>query len=870
MRTIPELKEGTHRAKASGTLPNGRAVVVNADGTVSAVTGTPHSQDVGSNVTFEGGATNFTSATFDSNSNKVFVAYEDDANSDRQKAVVGTVDPSDNSITFGSPVTFNSSAGSYTSCCFDTNADKVVVIYKDDSPGYHHARVGTISGNSVSFGFEATLFSSVGYPVDCCFDSTNNKVFVCGRDNNGSGTGRELYGVVGTVSGTTISFGSFATIGPSGETPSDTKCCYDSSKDRIVVVWRNVDDASAGYAAVGQISGTSVTFGAEAEFVSSVTSIGTACVFDSSANKVVIIYTDGSNSNKGTATVADIDATNNTISFNTPVVFSTAAGARPAVAYDSNAGKIVVAYSDFNNSWYGMCVSGLVRGTSITFDTPTVVNSTSTYYSSATFDSNSNRVVIASGTPTAGGVSTVFQAGYTALNLTVENYIGVSQGVVADGSVTQVVGGATVFESATADLISATFDSNLNKVVVAYQDEGNSGYGTSVVGTVSGDSISFGTPVVFNSANSDFISSTFDSNSNKIVISFRDLGNGARGKAIVGTVSGTSISFGTEVDFNNSEIENTATTFDSNSNKVVISWNDKANNSEAGTSIVGTVSGTSISFGSAVVFAAPITRDIVSTFDSNSNKIVISYRDSGNSQAGTAIVGTVSGTSISFGTEVVFQAAAGDLKEQAITFDTSSNKVVIAYADVGNSSYGTARVGTVSGTSISFGEPVVFEAASVSNARMGASYDSSVSRVVISYRDNGNSNYGTLVVGSVSGTSISFESPVVYEAATTDDISSTFDSNSNKVVIAYQDVGNSNYGTALVTKTGYTNITRGQVNAGSSATVDIIGSLSTNQLGLTARQSYYVQSDGTIGETPDFPSVFAGTAMSATSLVVKK
>ena len=444
MRTIPELKEGTHRAKATGTLPNGKPVVVNSDGTVSVVAGTSVSQDVGSTVTFESGATNFTSSTFDSNTNKVFVAYEDDDNSDRQKAVIGTVDPSDNSITFGSPVTFNSSAGSYTTCCFDTNANKVVLIYKDDSPGYHIARVATISGNSVTFGSSVDLFSNTAYDLDCCFDSTNNKVFVCGRDNNGSGTGREFYGVVGTVSGTSITFGSFATIGNSGQTPADPACCYDSSKDRIVVVWRNVDDGSKGYAAVGQISGTSVTFGTAAQFVDPLVSSSVDCVFDSNANKVVIVYGDSSNSGKGTAIVADIDATNNTISFNTPVVFSTAAGARGEAAFDSNAGKVVIAYSDYSNSWYGSVVTGTVDGTSITFDTPTVIHSSLTYYNSITFDSNSNKIVVALGTPFAGGISKVFQAGYNSTNLTAENYIGMSQGgSVADNS------------SATVDIIGS-------------------------------------------------------------------------------------------------------------------------------------------------------------------------------------------------------------------------------------------------------------------------------------------------------------------------------------------------------------------------------------------------------------------------------
>ena len=45
--------------------------------------------------------------------------------------------------------------------------------------------------------------------------------------------------------------------------------------------------------------------------------------------------------------------------------------------------------------------------------------------------------------------------------------------------------------------IASAFDSANNKVVIVYQDNGNSAYGTAIVGTVSGTSISFGSPVVF-------------------------------------------------------------------------------------------------------------------------------------------------------------------------------------------------------------------------------------------------------------------------------------------------------------------------------------------------------------------------------------
>ena len=117
------------------------------------------------------------------------------------------------------------------------------------------------------------------------------------------------------------------------------------------------------------------------------------------------------------------------------------------------------------------------------------------------------------------------------------------------GPTTASAGSAATFESANTFNHSATYDSTANKVVVFYRDNGNSNFGTSCVGTVSGTSISFGTPVVFNSGDSREIASCYDSSNSKVVVAFRDDGNSNFGAAIVGTVSGTSISFGSEVVF---------------------------------------------------------------------------------------------------------------------------------------------------------------------------------------------------------------------------------------------------------------------------------------------------------------------------------
>jgi len=457
---------------------------------------------------------------------------------------------------------------------------------------------------------------------------------------------------------------------------------------------------------------------------------------------------------------------------------------------------------------------------------------------------------------------------------------GVPVVINADGTVSAVglsSSEAVVFESAGTSWISDTFDSFNNKVVVAYYDSYNSGFGTAVVGTVSGTSISFGTPVVFASVPTNYILSTFDSFNNKVVIAYTDVGNSRFGTAVVGTVSGTSISFGTTVVFESATTSHISATFDSFNNKVVIAYRDEGNNSRFGTAVVGTVNGTSISFGTAVVFESASTYFISATFDSNSNKVVIAYRDDGNSGFGTAVVGTVSGTSISFGTTVVFESATANYI--SATFDSNSNKVVIAYSDNGNSYFGTAIVGTVSGTSISFGTPVVF--ASAGTDRISATFDSFNNKVVIAYRDVGNSSFGTAVVGTVSGTSISFGTPVVFESATTYFISATFDSNSNKVVIAYRDDGNSGFGTAIsidslsaagtnLTTENYIGFSAGAYADATTATVQLIGAINGVQLGLTAGQQYFVTGNGTLAETPSNPEVYAGVAVSSTKLIVKR
>ena len=394
-------------------------------------------------------------------------------------------------------------------------------------------------------------------------------------------------------------------------------------------------------------------------------------------------------------------------------------------------------------------------------------------------------------------------------------------------------GTPVVFATSDTAGTASVFDTVANKVVVFYTDTGNSSYGTAIVGTLSGSTISFGSAVVFNSGEATQLSATFDSNSNKAIVAYRDGVASNHGKAIVGTVSGTSISFGAEASFNAGSTTNIGIGFDSTANKAVIAFRDDGN-SDYGTAVVGTVSGTSISFGSEAVFQTNQTSLHSVVYDSVANKTVILYRHDGGSNYGKATVCTVSGTSISFGTAVTFKSAYTEGVSGA--FDTSANKVVIPYTISGA---GKAVVGTVSGTSISFGSEATFS--STGSGNVSCVFDSSANKTVVGYTEAVSTFDGFTVSGTVSGTSISFDTAVNFTgAATYSGTSTVYDSTANKIVFSYKNASNSSYGTSVVyavasssNNTSFLGITDAAVASGASGSVTIKGGLKTGLAGGT-------------------------------------
>ena len=447
--------------------------------------------------------------------------------------------------------------------------------------------------------------------------------------------------------------------------------------------------------------------------------------------------------------------------------------------------------------------------------------------------------------------------------------------VTSTGSPNPSAGTEAVFSSTNSENPVVIYDSTNSKVVIGYRDKGTTNQsGTAVVGTVnSDDTITFGTSVIFESGQSEWIAGTYDSDSGKVVFVYQDFDDSTQGKAVVGTVSGNSITFGTPVVFETGETQYTAATYDSGNQKVIIVYRDNGNSSY-GTAVVGTVSGTSISFSSPVVFNSGSTEFIGITYDSNSNRVVIVYRDASDLDKGKAVIGDASSGSITFGTPVEY--GSGNTPYSSVTYDETNQKVVIAYRDGANSNYGTAVVGTVSGNSISLGTPDVFEQAT--SNYINTVYDSVNQKVVISYIDTGNNNNLTGIVATVSGTSITYGSPLVIHTGNPSYLDAAY-VGSNQVVNAYNDSGNSNYGTSVVfasnsfvtnlTTENYIGIAAETIADGATGKVNIIGGVNSGQTGLTTAQTYYVQTDGTIDTSAGFPSVVAGTSISSTQILVR-
>ncbi len=442
----------------------------------------------------------------------------------------------------------------------------------------------------------------------------------------------------------------------------------------------------------------------------------------------------------------------------------------------------------------------------------------------------------------------------------------------SDGKVAAATSNTTVpaqfssgISSGISGIVDTAYDTTNNKVLIVYSDGGNSNYGTAVVGTIAGGAITYGTPVVFASVSFSYKAVTFDSTNGVFVIGWISAGL----KSVVATVSNTSVSFGTTVTADAATTVSTAceAVYASNSGDVVFMYYRSGGTH----TVVGTVSGsppTTISFG-AVAIAEPYSLQEYPSnmaFDATANKVVIagrfyvSYNNNANCIIGT-IAGTAGSKTISFGTSVEIGVPTTSSTMQ-IAYSPDAGKCVIQYSA---GSLLKASILTITGTTPSLSTAVDIGSGYSTNQV----YDTTLNKFVSISRSSSNTTsiaLGTISAGSLTYTAITEVSKLSpgshYLTA------SVYDPDSNRTVISlsggnvilYEADGDSNHG-------DWVGFADAAIADGATGAVRLLGSVAGSQSGLTAGSMCYLGSDALVHVGVETGRE-VGRAVSATEILI--
>ena len=508
---------------------------------------------------------------------------------------------------------------------------------------------------------------------------------------------------------------------------------------------------------------------------------------------------------------------------------------------------------------------------------------------------------VASGTLANGDTICVNAAG------TVSAITGTSatQGVGTVAPFNDDVGSTVVYYP---DLV---YNTDTNQMILFWENNGAGGSGVNKgyasVGTVSGTSITWGAPVVYkDSSGNAGVSGCYDPDTQRVIVVWK---GGATADwagtlnyiyATVGQVSGTgasaTITFGAYQTLS-TEIKNEQwCVYDQNSNKVVVGYTD-GSGSRQGKIIVGTVNGANktLSFGSEQTFNATGRTNTTSRsvhYDPDAGKVCAFYQDYSDSESGKCTVFSWNSSSSNYDF-VESQFDTGNIQSAYIAscYDTTANKSVVFYQRQSSSYMGKVNIGTMNGSTMDFGTAKIIVAKNQTK-HVDITHDATTGKNVLIYdhTPSGSDAIGYLNTGTVSGTGanaiMTMDTEVTMESlgmgARIESPSIEADLNSGKVVVTFNDqsdVSNLGSGKSHVWTTGYFSsnatpenyigISDGAYSNGQTATIQIIGAVDDAQSSLTPGQTYYVKADGSLSLTPETTSIRAGTAITATKIIVK-
>jgi hypothetical protein len=838
-------KQLTFTDSGSG-IATKKPVILNSDGTVTEAGNV--SASFGSAQEFSSGdVSNGLSTAYDPDNNRVCAVWLDSSDSYYGTAAVGQI--SGSSITWGTPLRFESAYTPYPDVAYDKGTDQFVITFVDGSASnYFGAKTAAYAAtNTLTFGAKVNGPAYAGSTAVAC----NFSDFLAVYDTTSG------MGIAGTISGTSITLGTPTSYAGGGSNTRGSDVEYDPNANKFLVVTADGSNSYNGYGFVATLSGTSISYGSGTTF-NTTSSNNQTVSYDSTAQKLLVTYADLTASDvKGC--VGTISSTSVSFGSSTQAVDTNSIGfsfLKLPMSYDPATDKTYMVYSRDGSTEYGYLLTATISSTSVSFADETAFTSVRTTSCSIVVDTTSNKaaIVYSDRTDTNNGDSQVYSPAGS--NLTAQAFVG-----VADSAISASAAGSIIVQGGT------------------------------VSGVSSGTGVSAGTAVQYSASNLADVyaaDSVYDSTNNKVIVVYDGAGSGA-GYGIVGTISGTSVSYGSAVQYSGGNARHSQVTYDSTNQRVVVVYSDDAN-SRYLTVAVGTVSGTSISWGTPVV-ADSTANDMYLgiDFDINAGKVLIIWKED-STVYNYGIVGTVSGTSISFGTKAAVDTTYGYQMIGGLTYDANAQKHLFFRPRVGGGTVADGYVGTISGTSVSWGSAT--SATTTQSLSVGwGSYDSNAQKVVVTYRI-GAGGMGSQVA-TISGTSVSFGTQVVVDASINPDFTTNYYDSTDQTIVAFGRATNyygyvgtvsgtsiswssastllldAAFGYGLGTPAYDANADAGLIlfaNAGDSAAESAV--TTAGALPLTTGTKYYVTTSGGFSSSADTPSVNAGLAISTTSLLL--
>jgi hypothetical protein len=432
------------------------------------------------------------------------------------------------------------------------------------------------------------------------------------------------------------------------------------------------------------------------------------------------------------------------------------------------------------------------------------------------------------------------------------------------------------FYSSAVGNTNLVWDSTNSKAVVFYN---RSSLTYCKVGSLSGSTLTWGTETSVIAGATGQNSVCFDSTGNKIIYMYEDGTGTYYTKAIVGEISGSSISFGSSSTvWGNANNGFYAVTYDSTNDRIVFAA--RIYSTYYGKAKVASLSGTTLTYGTEVTFESANTDSIGMCFDSTAGKVLIVYRDNGNSYYGTAIVGTVgSGTTdITFGTPAVYNSSDSSINQAA--HDPTANKNLIAYYG-STPGYSFGVVATISGTTVTFGTPVNSSnsvTVSTNWDRAPVVYNAAIEKPVFLYQEGASPYNLKYSIGTITGTAIAFSDHTTIGPYAKRYPAAVYDPATKQMITAFRTdspdegqsyVFNQEYTTTNLTSTNLLGIASGAISDTATGTINTWGSRNEVQTSLTIGSDYYVQEDGTISTTSTSPAQLIGKAITATQINMK-